>query len=237
MNRRLRLLCPLWLLGTLFALTLPAWAQAPADGPARFKGEIDAFRAWDAKNSVPPDAVLFVGSSTIRLWTSAEAFPGFPVINRGFGGSQIPDVNHYIQDVALKYRPAAIVFYAGDNDVHSGRTAEQVLADYREFVAKVHAARADTRIIFLAIKPSPARWEKWPAMREANERIRAFGETYNRNRSAGQLLYVDVASPMLTSDGRTQAHLYVEDGLHLSDAGYAMWNKVLAPVLEQTRRP
>lgn len=237
MIRRSRLLPPLMFLGMLLALATPAVSQTPAAGSARFKEDIDAFRAWDARNSVPADAVLFVGSSTIRLWNSAEAFRSIPVINRGFGGSQISDVNHYIQDVVLKYRPAVIVFYAGDNDVNSGRTTEQVVADYREFVEKVHATRADTRIIFLAIKPSPARWEKWPLMREANARIRAYGESDSGNHSTGLLLYADVASPMLTADGRTQAHLYIEDGLHLSAAGYAMWNEVLAPVLEQARRP
>lgn len=211
---------------------LPVAAQATDPDPARFRAEIDVFRQWDTRNAVPPDGVLFVGSSTIRLWPTAERYPGVPVINRGFGGSQIPDVIHYIEDVVLRYRPAVVVFYAGDNDINAGRSPEQVAADYRTFVLKVLAARADTRIVFLAIKPSPARWALWPKMQAANERIRAYGEGYNSDRPAGPLLfYADVATPMLTADGRTQADLYVEDGLHLSVKGYDLWTGVLAPIV------
>lgn len=239
MTRRPRLrLVLLLLLGSIVAAAAPARAQGPDPDLAQYQAEIDTFREWDTKNAVPANAVLFVGSSTIRLWATADDFPALPVINRGFGGSQIPQVNHHIQDVALKYRPAVVVVYAGDNDINAGRTPDQVVADYRQFVLKVLAARADTRVIFLAIKPSPARWDKWPAMREANERVRAYGEGYNSNRSAGPLLFfADVASPMLTAAGQTQAHLYGEDGLHLSDAGYDMWTNVLAPIIEQARRP
>jgi lysophospholipase L1-like esterase len=209
---------------------LRAAAQTAEADPTRFKAEIEAFRQWDTKNAVPVDGVLFVGSSTIRLWPTATSFAGLPVINRGFGGSQISDVNHYIEDLVLRYRPAVVVFYAGDNDVNAGKSPERVAADYRDFTSKVLAARADTRIIFLAIKPSPARWALWPKMQEANERIRS----YSQGRTP-QLLYVDVATPMLTAGGQTQAHLYVEDGLHMTPAGYVIWTRVLAPVIAQAR--
>lgn len=211
-------------------------AQAIDPDPARYKTEIDAFRQWDTKNAAPADGVLFVGSSTIRLWPTAVSFPEAPVINRGFGGSQISEVNHYIDDAVLKYRPAVIVFYAGDNDVNAGKSPERVAADYRSFVLRVLAARADTRIIFLAIKPSPARWALWPKMQQANEHIRAYGEGDNSNRAGGPLLfYADVATPMLTADGRTQADLYVDDGLHLTAKGYELWTRVLAPIIAQAR--
>lgn len=214
-------------------LGLPVRAQTP--DPARFQAEIEVFRQWDTKNAVPADGVLFVGSSTIRLWPTAERFPGLPVINRGFGGSQIPDATRYVQDLVLKHRPAVVVFYSGDNDINAGRTPDQVAADYREFVLKVLAARRDTRIIYLPIKPSPARWALWPTMRAANEKIRSYGEGYNSNRAGGPaLFYADVATPML-ADGRTQADLYVEDGLHLSVKGYDLWTRVLAPVIAQAR--
>jgi lysophospholipase L1-like esterase len=225
---------PLLRLILVGALCLATWsplaAQTVDPDPARFRTDIEAFREWDTKNTPLVDGVLFVGSSTIRLWPTADRFPGLPVINRGFGGSQIPDVNHYIQDVVLKYRPAIVVFYAGDNDINAGRTPDQVVADYRQFVLKVLEARPDTRIVFLAIKPSPARWALWPKMREANERI----QSYSLGRPA-RLTFADVATPMLTADGQTQAHLYVEDGLHMTVAGYDLWTRVLAPILAQVR--
>jgi lysophospholipase L1-like esterase len=201
-------------------------AQTVDPDPGRFASEIEAFRQWDTKNAFPADGLLFVGSSSIRLWDSAQRFPKLAIVNRGFGGSHISDVNHYIQDVALKYRPAAVVFYAGDNDINDGKTPERVLADYRAFVERVQAGRADTRIFFLAIKPSPARWAKWPTMRQANELVRAYSEQH-----FPRLVYVDVASPMLTADGRTQPHLYVEDGLHMTAAGYELWTSILGDSL------
>ena len=152
----------------------PVSAQEAATGPARFADEIKAFAEWDSKNAAPQDSTLFVGSSTIRLWPTADRFPGLPVVNRGFGGSQIPDVNHYLQETVLKYRPAVVVFYAGDNDINAGRTPQQVLDDFRTFAQRIHAARSDTRIIYLPIKPSVARWALWPTMRAANDRVRGY---------------------------------------------------------------
>jgi len=216
----------------VLAVVVPVRAQTPVPDPTRFKAEIDAFRQWDTKNAVPRDGVLFVGSSSIRLWPTAERFPDLPVINRGFGGSQISDVNHYINDVVLKYRPAVVVFYAGENDINAGRTPEQVVADYQDFVSKVLEARPDTRIVFLPMKPSLARWTLWPTMQVANARI----QSYSRG-GADRLFYVDTATPMLTADGQLQPHLYVDDGLHMTAAGYDIWTQVLIPVLAKVLQP
>jgi lysophospholipase L1-like esterase len=247
MERRVPVLClvmstRLSFVRLLLAFGFMSWTVATAEAqtvsadPARFAADIQVFREADTSIPAPTDAVVFVGSSTIRMWPTAERFPDLPLINRGFGGSQISDVNHYIEDVVLKYRPAVIVFYAGDNDINAGKTPEQVASDYREFVVKVLAARADTRIIYLPIKPSIARWKLWPTMQDANARIRSYGEGRNAERpGAPTMFYVDVATPMLTNDGQTQAHLYLEDGLHMTPAGYDLWTRLLAPVIEQAR--
>jgi lysophospholipase L1-like esterase len=219
-----------------FASASVAGQDAPA-GPTRFAAEIKAFADWDAKNAVPQDAVLFVGSSTIRLWPTADRFPGVPVVNRGFGGSQIADVNHYLHETVLKYRPAVVVFYAGDNDINGGRTPQQVLDDFRAFVNRVIAARADTRIIYLPIKPSVARWSLWPTMKDANDRVASYIQGRAAERSgAPRMFYADVATPMLTPAGGTQSHLYVADGLHMSDAGYDIWTRVLTPVIAAAQK-
>src|SRR5690606_14493994 len=115
---------------------------------------IARFQAWDRQNAVPENGIVFVGSSSIVRWNTAERFPELPVINRGFGGSHISDVNHYIEDTVLRYEPALIVFYAGNNDIQSGKTPEQVLDDYREFVERTHARLPETRILFISIGPS-----------------------------------------------------------------------------------
>ena len=128
-------------------------------GPARFETEIAAFEKWDHQNAVPQNCILFVGSSTIRLWQTADAFPDLPVINRGFGGSTIPDVNHFADRIVFKYKPRTIVFYSGDNDIAAGRSPDKVFADFETFAKSVHERLPNTQLIYLAIKPSPLRWE------------------------------------------------------------------------------
>ncbi len=131
-------------------------SDRPDPDPQRFAAEIQAFEEYDRKNSSPSDAILFVGSSSIRFWPTAQSFPNLVVINRGFGGSHVSDVNFYVDRLVLKYRPRLIVFYAGDNDIADRKPPQQVFDDSREFVQLVHAGLPATRIIYLSIKPSTA---------------------------------------------------------------------------------
>ena len=100
-----------------FLIPLAAHAQSGDPDPERFTEEIDAFARWDAKNAPPDDPIVFVGSSSIRFWNTAERFPLLPIVNRGFGGAHISDVNHFLEQTVLRYAPSIIVFYAGDNDI------------------------------------------------------------------------------------------------------------------------
>jgi lysophospholipase L1-like esterase len=193
--------------------------------PARFESEIAEFEKWDRQNAVPDNPILFVGSSTIRLWQSADAFPGLPVINRGFGGSTIADVNHFADRIVFKYKPRVIVFYSGDNDIAAGRTPDGVFDDFQTFAASIHDRLPDTQLIYLAIKPSNARWKLWPKMQEVNARVKDF------TRENKQLTYIDTAPPLLGGDGQPIKELFRDDGLHMSLKGYATWNKLLAPIL------
>lgn len=229
MSTRASLRGLLLVLCVLCTSTHPVAAQPVEPNPARFASDIQVFREWDAKNAFPANAVLFVGSSTIRLWPTAQLFRDMPVINRGFGGSHISDLNHHVDDVATRYRAAVVVFYAGDNDITDGKSPERVLSDYRWFVSRVRATRSDTQFIFLAIKPSIARWKLWPTMQRANALVRDY--------SAAQpgLHFADVATPMLASDGRTQPMYYVQDGLHMTPAGYDLWMRVVFPVVNRAR--
>jgi lysophospholipase L1-like esterase len=151
------------------------------------------------------------------------------VINRGFGGSHISDVNHYVEQTVLKYAPDVIVFYAGNNDVFGEKTPRQVLGDYQRFVATVLARKSDTRIVYISIHPSVARWEQWPRMREANALIRDFAATDPR------LAYVDISAGMLGSDGRPIPGLFVADGLHLNPSGYDVWTPIVARSIAAAR--
>jgi hypothetical protein len=157
------------------SFTTPGRPATPATRPdAPFAAEIRKFEEADAASPPAPGGVLFVGSSSIRLWTTlADDFPGVPVINRGFGGSRIAHSTRYADRIVIPYKPRTIVFYAGDNDLAGGLSPEQVLADYKAFVATVRAALPETRILFISIKPSTARWKLVEQIREANRLVRA----------------------------------------------------------------
>jgi lysophospholipase L1-like esterase len=215
--------------GLLAASPALARAQAADPDPARFAADIARFERWDTQNTFPERAVLFVGSSSIVNWPTADRFPGLPVINRGFGGSQISDVNHFVEQTVLKYAPDVIVFYAGNNDIQADKTPAQVLADYQRFVSTVLARKSDTRIIYISIHPSVARWARWPQMREANGLIRDFSAKDPR------LRYVDISPGMLGSDGRPMPQLFVADGLHLRPAGYDVWTPIVARAIASVR--
>lgn len=203
----------------------PVQPQAPAakrdPDPARFTADIAAFEAWDRKNSAPKNALLFVGSSSIRMWQTAEAFPELAVINRGFGGSHASDVNHFIPQVVLQYEPRTIVFYAGDNDLADGKSPQQVAGDFEKFVALVREKLPATGFVYLPIKPSVARWKLWPKMQEANALVKRFAADH------GYVTYLDTATPMLGSDGKPRPEIFLDDGLHMNDVGYQIWNEVL----------
>jgi lysophospholipase L1-like esterase len=200
------------------------------ENPAkRWEKTIRQFEDWDRKNSFVADAVLFVGSSSIRLWPTAEDFHEFGVINRGFGGSQISDVNYFAGRIVLPYKPKVIAFYAGDNDVAAGKSAEQVFEDYQKFVTLVHEKLPETKIIFIGIKPSGSRWSLWPVMAEANGMIEDF---CGKNR---RLYYFDSATPLLGNDGQPDAKLFLKDRLHLNPEGYRAWTKALEPIIERAK--
>ena len=180
-----------------------------------------------ATPSPPPlGGGVFIGSSSIRNWTTVAAdFPGIPVLNRWFGGSTLADVVFYEDRILLPYHPRLVVLYAGDNDIASGRPPERVLRDYRAFVARLRSAYPATRLAFISIKPSPARRAYIARARDANQGIRA--------EIARDTLpvYIDVFAPMLDSTGQPRPELFGPDSLHMTRKGYLLWRSLLAPVV------
>lgn len=226
-----------WLLALLLAvLPLAPHAMVAAEAVRAaattnalpFEKEILAFEASDRTNPPPHGAVLFLGSSSIRLWkTLAEDFPRHRVINRGFGGSQIIDSVRYAPRIVLPYRPRLIVLYAGGNDINAGKTPERVFADYREFVRTVHAALPATSIAYIAVAPNPARWAQVERVRAANGLIEAHTRTDPR------LRFIDVFPKMLGADGQPRPEIFSSDRLHMNAAGYKLWTEIVAPFLER----
>ena len=244
MRKPIELRFALSLLAVLPAILLrsPAWsadAPAPAVGAAptagaptapndrfaKWEKEIAAFETKDAKVAPPADPILFAGSSTIRMWNVKKSFPDLPVMNRGFGGSEIEDSTHFAPRIILKYKPRIIVFYAGDNDINGGKKPARILSDFQAFVRTVHDALPATKILFLSIKPSLARIKQVDRQKEANRLVEQFCKT------DPQLLYVDTTACMLGADGKPRPELFRPDGLHMTDAGYVLWSDILKPLL------
>ena len=211
------------IVGALMAATLAVAGEATKTDP--WEGAIQNFEKADAKTPPPKGAVLFLGSSSIVGWNLKKCFPDLTAINRGFGGSQIADSVRFVDRIVVPYEPKTIVFYAGDNDIASGKTPEQALADFRALVARIHAALPKTRILFVSIKPSIARWKLVDRMRKANELIQEFTKSDER------LGYVDMAKAMIGEDGKPIPDLFAPDGLHLSPKGHELWTSIVKPYL------
>ena len=216
----------LTLLATLLLTTNLQAADKNKTGFDRWQKAIDAFTAADQKNPPPQQSILFVGSSSIRLWDLEKSFPNLPVINRGFGGSAIRDSVHFFDTLVLKHHPRTVVLYAGDNDINGGYNAGQTHRDFVRFKNKLHKSLPETKLIFIAIKPSIDRRKLAPTMYEANQLIAATCAQDPR------LTYLDIWFPMLGDDGHPQPNLFIKDGLHLNPQGYTLWTQLLTPHLE-----
>lgn len=210
----------------LSVVSAPAATTHPAHDPKIWEKDIQKFEAADQKKMPIPGGVEFIGSSTIRIWNLKKAFPNQNTFNRGFGGSWSIDSAYYADRIVIPYKPRTIIFYAGDNDIAGGATADDVAHSFKDFVTKVHAALPKTDIVFLGIKPSISRWKLWPEMRRANAMVREFAA------QMPGVVFVDTSPEMLGDDGKPRRELFQKDGLHMNAKGYVIWNQKVRPYVE-----
>ena len=215
------------LAGFLVAALGCAIAQAQTNHNfARWEKEIAAYEQMDRTNPPPKGAVLFIGSSTVRLWKSlAQDFPEHRVINRGFGGSQIVDATHFAERVIFPYGPKKIFLRAGGNDLWSGKSPEQVFAEFKEFATKVHAKLPETEIVFISLCPSVARWKQAEKEKALNTLVQDFV------RQTPRVKYIETYSMSLGPDGQPRPELFVADRLHFNAEGYKLLIERVRPYL------
>ncbi|WP_428480939.1 SGNH/GDSL hydrolase family protein [Pseudoxanthomonas mexicana] len=200
---------------------IPEQVSSPA-----WETDMQRFEAADAQSPPPRGGVLFIGSSSIRFWdTLAQDFPGVPVINRGFGGSELRDSTWYADRIIVPYAPRQILIYAGDNDLNAGRTPQQLRADFVAFVERVRRDLPKAKIAYISNKPSPSRAQLLPVQREANTLIAAEAQRLGVH-------YIDIFTPMLDARGQPDESLFIEDRLHMNRAGYVIWQRAIAPYLK-----
>lgn len=222
---------------TVLALTsinMPGFGQDTGPGgekeyasPEHFEEDIKNFEASDRKQYPPKDAIVCIGSSSMRGWhgTIHTDLAPLTLIARGFGGSTMNDALYYADRIVLPYKPRAIVIYEGDNDIAQGISPEKIADTFRKFVDKVHTQLPQCRIYVLSIKPSINRWHLWPAMKKANRLIEAECAKDKR------LIFIDVSSAMLNNGGTPLKNIFQTDDLHMNREGYIIWRNTVRPVL------
>ena len=215
------------LTGLLLLLTArPAICADAKTGFDKWEKEIAAFEANDHTNPPPKNGLVFIGSSTVRMWkTLAQDFPEQRVINRGFGGSEIVDSTYFAERVIFPYSPRMVLLRAGGNDLWGGKTAEHVFADYKEFVAKVQAKLPEAEIVFIALNPSIARWKQADKEKAVNSMI----EEYTRGKP--RLRYIETYDMVLGKDGQPRPELFIADKLHFNAEGYKLLAERVRPAL------
>ena len=193
-----------------------------------FADEIANFKKQDAISFPPANAILFVGSSSFRKWEDvSNYFPNYTIINRGFGGSTLPDVIRYEQDIIFPYHPKQIVIYCGENDVASSDTvtAQVVFDRFKKLYTDIRIAMPDVPVLFVSLKPSPSRWQMRHRMMGANKLIKKY--LRKKNNAA----FVSVWNDMLGADGKPLPDIFEGDNLHMNAKGYAIWHKLIEPYL------
>jgi lysophospholipase L1-like esterase len=209
------------LLGAVKLLT----AQAPC--PAYWE-DITAFKKKDSATPPPEHAILFIGSSSFTRWTDvSEYFPGYTIINRGFGGSTLVDVIRYAYDIILPYKPKQVVIYCGENDLASSDevTVAEVVRRFKTLYAIIRQNLPTTQVDFVSMKPSPSRAYLMPKYRIANAQIKAYLQSQKRSG------FINIYSAMLDDKGQPRAALFLEDQLHMQPAGYKIWQRIIRPYL------
>jgi len=212
---------------SFLVLLLLATAVVHGQEPAPFWNEIQGFKKTDSLQKPAKNPILFVGSSSFRLWKDVDkAFPQHTIINRGFGGSSLPHVIQYADAIIFPYKPKQIVIYCGENDMTAaGVTGDTVFQRFKTLFTLVRSRLKNVPVVFVSMKPSPSRWHLKEKMERGNALIKEFLSTKKNT------AFVDVWSPMLMEDGKPREELFLADRLHMNEKGYAIWTEKITPYL------
>lgn len=215
---------PCW--GLVVCVSLCGWSQ---EGPNPLESEIEAFESADIADGHRSDFILFTGSSSIRLWKNLEEdMAGHQVLNRGFGGAKLSDLNFYWGRILAEHRPELVVVYCGENDIWDGVGVDQTFQEFKSFQRKFRRDLKGVPLIYIAMKPSINRWEKWEDYRAADRKIKR-AIWWKRKQK-----FVDLGPTMLLEDGTPDQDIFISDMLHMNAKGYRGWTNVLLPIIQQT---
>lgn len=194
----------------------------------RFENAIKSFVDYDLENTKPEKPILFIGSSTVNLWKTAHYFPEYKVLNRGFGGASIKDIQYYYNDVIGKYCPSSVVIY-DDIDIENGKSVETAFSEYISLLDKIHNDFPECRILFISIKPTPMDFLLGKNVRKTKKLFNIRMKEYADN--IPYVKYIDLASLLYKADGTLDLHYYSEDRMHFNESGYKLWSNELRKAL------
>ena len=213
----------------LHAVVKGEYPSAYEPDPTRFTKQVDSFIVADSINFPESGGIVCIGSSSMRMWHSRieRDLAGLSVVARGFGGSHYSDVIYFADALILKYSPRALVIYEGDNDAAYGKSVERIFNDFKYLTKLCRKRLPELRFYIIGAKPSLARWDIAQKMQAANAMIR----DYCQDRHG--ITFIDVWPALLNASGMPRVELFIQDGLHLNEAGYNAWSAVIAPILKE----
>jgi lysophospholipase L1-like esterase len=210
----------------IWILVLLSISPAYAADLARYESSVKAYEDADKLAFPPAGGIVVIGSSTITMWSTIKAdLAPLNIIPRGIGGSNIDEVDYYLDRMVLAYKPRTVVIYEGDNDLAEGKTPQYIAGRFADVTARIHARLPSARVYVISVKPSMSRWSLWESCKQLNLLLQAW------TRSDSRLAYIEAASALLGADGMPIASYYAEDRLHLSSTGYQAWTKAIRPQL------
>jgi lysophospholipase L1-like esterase len=212
---------------------MPVAANSQTQNLDKFEDQIESFRRFDARNQLPENPILFVGSSSIVFWETAKSFPDLPITNRGFGGASLPEVIHYYDDVIKNHNPSMMIVYC-DIDVENGKSPDFSVNAFKELINKVEADFDEIPILLMSMKPTLIDDDLGADVRKnkmiTNQKLIEY------TRSKSNLHYVDITSPMLDQDGKLREDIFIDDGMHLNPLGYTLWDPIMTAAIEKVRK-
>ncbi len=201
---------------------------AAQDSKPAFWNDIQSFKQRDSAVAPPRNAILFIGSSSFTMWKDVQQdFPGYTIINRGFGGSTLLDQLRYVRDIVYPYHPKQIIVYCGENDLAASNqtTGEDVADRFKELFLQIRKKFPKVQVTYVSMKPSPSRQMLLPKMIRGNELIKKFLATKKRTG------YIDVYKEMIDDEGKPRTDIFLDDNLHMNKQGYDIWRRIIAPHL------
>lgn len=211
----------------LLFVGLFSW-QLCAQDPWRFREEIEAFEVLDKQAPFENGNIVFTGSSSVRFWPNIDKdYPNVPVLNRGFGGSTMSDLNYFWDKLILQYHPSKVFIYEGDNDIFAGKSIEEIMSDTESLISKIKKHLPQTKIYLISPKPSVARWDLKDRYEQLNYKMALWAMW------EPTVTFIDVWSPMIKSDGEVMHDIFIGDNLHMNAKGYEIWKEVIRPFVEE----